>query len=81
MKRLLLVPVMIGVFCVTGCGTVDKAFVRGVEAYSVESGMLEQYDQYVDKDSSLTPESKKIRKDTTAGFRKLILEAKKNAGN
>jgi hypothetical protein len=62
----------------TGCAlfkSPDKAFVTGVNAYAVDSGLLDEYDKYVDADPNLKPESKKIRHDSATGLRKIIKDA------
>lgn len=58
------------------CGVTsrEKAFYDGVKDYTVDSGMLSEYEKYVDADPALKPETKKIRKDTSKGLRALIDE-------
>jgi hypothetical protein len=60
-----------------GCINPNKAFVEGVEAYTEESGMLDEYCRYVDQDETLPDDMKAIRKDTAAGLRKLVKEYKR----
>lgn len=63
--------------CAVGCCGVssrEAAFHDGVKQYTVSSGMLDEYDRYVDADPKLKDDSKKIRKDTSKGLRALIVE-------
>lgn len=60
--------------CRGGDLTREKAFHDGVKAYTVDSGMLKEYQQYVEADPALKPETKKIRKDTATGLVRLIDE-------
>lgn len=55
----------------------NKAFVAGVDAGVNSSGLLDEYDKYLDADSKLKDDSKKIRHQTAASLRKLIEDAKK----
>ena len=71
--------ILVAVCLVSGCGSVNEAFLKGVDAYANDSGLLNEYDRYVDADPALAPETKKIRKDTAAGLRKLVAEAKKES--
>lgn len=81
MKRFSCVAILLlTIFAFSGCGSVDKAFLKGVETYTVDSGLLNEYDAYVDKDQALDESSKSLRKGTSGGLRKLLLEARKNAG-
>ena len=59
-----------------GCGSVNEAFVNGVDAYANDSGMLNEYDRYVEADPTLDADSKRIKKDTSAGLRRLVAEEK-----
>lgn len=59
----------------TGCALFckpDAAFIAGVDAGANGSGLLDEYDAYVEADPKIKPETKKIRHDTAAGLRKLI---------
>jgi hypothetical protein len=82
MKRLFFLKALVFVIAlcaITGCALFqgpDKAFVSGVDAAVNQSKLLDQYDAYVDADTKLTADSKKIRKDTSRDLRKLILDAK-----
>lgn len=63
--------------CTAGCcGNLSReaAFHDGVKQYTIESGMLDEYEKYVDADPKLKPETKEIRKDTSKGLRKLIAQ-------
>jgi hypothetical protein len=58
----------------------NAAFVAGVDA-GLNGGpsgadILNKYDRYVDADPTLTADTKKIEKTTTAKLRKLIANAK-----
>lgn len=61
--------------CVTGCcgnASREAAFHDGVNEYANKSGMLNEYDAYIDADPKLSPDTKKIRKGTSQGLRDLI---------
>ena len=85
MKRLLrflLALVFIAGLCpaMTGCAlfqSPNKALVAGMDAGLNQSGLLAEYDKYVDADPKLKDGDKKIRHDTAAGLRKLVEDAKK----
>lgn len=58
----------------------NSAFVAGIDA-GLNGGpngadILNKYDKYVDADTTLTADTKKIEKATTAKLRKLIADAK-----
>jgi hypothetical protein len=62
----------------TGCclfSKSDAAFIAGVDAGVNGSGLLDEYDAYIEADPKIKPETKKIRHDTAAGLRKLIKDA------
>ncbi len=63
----------------TGCALFhkpDAALIAGMDAGLNQSKLLDEYEAYVDADTKLVlPDSKKIRKDTAAGLRKLIKDA------
>ena len=64
----------------SGCALFEspnKAFVAGVDAGVNSSGLLDEYDKYIDADPKLKDDSKKIRHQTAASLRKLIEDAKK----
>lgn len=71
-RALLLCSAVIGL--ASGC-SVNQAFVRGVDGYA--KTILPEYDAYIDKDPALSPDTKKLRKETAIRFRALIEEAKK----
>jgi hypothetical protein len=58
------------------CGSTSReaAYHDGVKQYALESGMLDEYEKYVDADPKLKDATKKIRKDTSKGLRALIAE-------
>lgn len=60
----------------TGCPAVnlkrENAYHDGVKQYALESGLLKEYDKYIDADPNIKANTKKIRKQTSAGFRALI---------
>ena len=60
----------------TGC-SVHEQFVTAMDEGLNRSGLLDEYDAYVDADPKLKPETKKIRKETSALLRKLVQDAKK----
>lgn len=61
------------------CGTLSRetAYHDGVKQYAVSSGLLDEYEKYIDADPKLKDETKKIRKDTSKGFKALILQEEK----
>ena len=71
------------VLSVSGCAlfhSPDAAFVAGVDA-GLNPGpngaaILDKYDKYVDADTTLTADTKKIEHGTTAKLRKLVADAK-----
>ena len=86
MRKILSVCVL-SLLCVGCCGVASReaAYHDGVKQYALESGLLDEYDKYIDADprwiakdtdDSATKErkerTKKIRKQTPAGFRALI---------
>lgn len=84
MKRLVLaVLACVVLFALGGCAlfqSPNAAFVAGVDA-GLNGGpsgadILNKYDKYIDADPTLTPDTKKIEKATTAKLRKLIADAK-----
>ena len=77
MRKVLSACVLVFVVAIlTGCPAAnlqrENAYHDGVKQYALESGLLEEYDKYIDADPSLKPNTKKIRKQTSAGFRALI---------
>ncbi len=58
------------------CGVLSReaAFLDGVKQYTTESGMLKEYEAYIDADPNLKASTKEIRKDTPAGLRALIAQ-------
>jgi len=65
----------------TGCcatGARESAYHDGVKQYAVESGLLDEYEKYIDADPVLKPQTKVIRKGTVKGFRALITEEEKS---
>lgn len=78
MKKIAFFFVVILVFGLVGCcAGREAAFADGVEQYAVKSGLLAEYDAYIDADPNLKSETKRIRKDTSAGLRRLIDEEKR----
>jgi hypothetical protein len=53
----------------------NASFVAGVDAGLNQSGLLDEYDKYIDADTKLTADSKAIRHQTSAGLRKLVKDA------
>jgi hypothetical protein len=54
----------------------NASFVAGMDAGLNQSGLLDEYDKYVEADASLKdPNSKKIRHDTATSLRKLLKDA------
>jgi predicted lipoprotein len=58
----------------------DAAFVAGVDAGlnagPANAAILDKYDAYVDADTKLTADTKRIEHRTTAALRKLVADAK-----
>lgn len=85
MKAILarLVLAIVLVLALGGCSlfqSPNAAFVAGVDA-GLNGGpngadILNKYDKYIDADTTLTADTKKIEKTTTAKLRKLIADAK-----
>ncbi len=88
----LLIAVVLSLSVVGCCKNLSRegAYHDGVKQYALESGLLEQHDAYIDADprwvakdgddsetKARKERTKKIRKGTTAGFRKLIAEEEK----
>lgn len=69
-----LITGVLALFMVGCCGNLSResAYHDGVKQYTIESGMTAEYEAYIEADSKLKPETKKIRKDTAAGLKKLI---------
>lgn len=60
-----------------GVSTREQAFHDGVKQYVLASGLVDEYDKYIDSDPKLKDDTKKLRKDTTKGLRALIAEEEK----
>jgi hypothetical protein len=77
MKKIFFVMAM--ALAASGCGgsAREAAFLDGVKQYTVASGMLDEYEKYVDADPALKPDTKTIRKNTAKGLRTLIVEEEK----
>ena len=58
----------------SGC-TVNEVFVKAVDGYA--ASILPEYEDYLQRDSRLDPDSKRIRLQTSRKFRELIDEARK----
>ena len=80
MKRLALgFGVLLALLSSGCCGVLSReaAFLDGVKQYSIESGLLKEYDAYIDADPNLKATTKTIRKQSSAGLRALIAEEEK----
>lgn len=55
----------------------ERAYVEAVEQYTERSGLLTEYEAYVEKDPALKPESKVIRKRTAEKLRQVTAVEKK----
>ena len=65
-------------FSMSGCAlfqSPNEALVTGIDAGLNSSGLLDEYDKYVEADGNLKSDSKKIRHDTAFKLRKLISDA------
>lgn len=63
--------------CAVGCcgsASREAAYHDGVKQYTTSSGMLDEYEKYIDADPKLKDDTKKIRKDTSKGLRALIAQ-------
>ena len=84
MKKLCsLLVVAVLVVSLTGCAlfsSPNAAFVAGIDAGlnagPANAAILDKYDRYIDADATLTADTKRIEKTTTARLRKLIADAK-----
>lgn len=77
--RKLLAACVLALMC-SGClKTLQRevAYHDGVKQYTIKSGMLDEYEAYLEADPSLGETTKKIRKATPAGLRALIAEEEK----
>lgn len=72
--RKILIACSLALMCVGCCGVTSRevAYHDGVKQYALESGLLAEYDKYIDADPAIKASTKKIRKQTSAGFRALI---------
>ncbi len=85
MKKLIQgILALVLVLALSGCSlfqSPNSAFVTGIDA-GLNAGpsgaaILDKYDKYIDADTTLTADTKKIEHTTTAMLRKLIADAKK----
>lgn len=84
MKLRILTFALFVLVSVSGCSlfqSPNSAFVAGIDA-GLNAGpsgaaILDKYDAYIDADTKLTADTKKIEHTTTAMLRKLIADAKK----
>jgi hypothetical protein len=58
------------------CGNLSResAYHDGVKQYTIESGMVSEYEAYITADPKLKDDTKKIRLGTAAGLKKLIAQ-------
>jgi len=72
--------IVLGALCLLclGCSSLDRAFVRSVNGYA--NVILPEYREYIQKDSSLSDDTRRIRTQTADKFRQLIDEAVKESG-
>ncbi len=85
--RKILIGCVLALACGGCCGVASRevAYHDGVKQYALESGLLAEYDKYIDSDprwivketddsdtKKRKERTKKIRKQTPAGFRALI---------
>lgn len=78
LPMLMIVCVLVALLSLSGCALFESpntAFVTGVDAGLNGSGLLDEYDKYIDADPNLKSDSKKIRHQTAAQLRKLIADA------
>lgn len=79
--RFSLLVLLVALLCsaTTGCALFEspnKAFVMGVDQGVNASGLLDEYMAYVEKDTAIKAETKKIRLGTATELRDLIKTAK-----
>jgi len=74
--KVVMLAVVVAISLTGCCGTSSReaAFHDGVKQYTLASGMLDEYEKYVEADPVIKPETKKIRKDTAKGLRALIAQ-------
>lgn len=78
MRKILLLGILWGSISLGACCTArEKAFHDGVDQLVNKSGLLSEYEKYVESDPSIKAETKKIRKETATSLRNLIEEEKK----
>jgi hypothetical protein len=76
MRKLLAALACAAALSASACSSArERAFADGVEAYAAT--ILPEYERYVDADPALKPETKRIRKETAAGLRRLVAEEKR----
>lgn len=76
MRKIALAVLVLAAAAVGGCRCASEAaFYKGVQGYA--DVILPEYEKYVDSDPGLKPDTKKIRKDSAAGLRRLLAEEKK----
>lgn len=78
MRNLGFLVLLLSLFLALGCCLPNETFVEGVDALANESGLLDEYDKYIDADDSIGDTTKEIRKGTSKKLRELIEDAKKN---
>lgn len=77
-KLMVLVVILVPALVLGGCCSArEAAFADGVDQYANKSGLLAEYDRYVENDPNLSSDTKKIRKGTSEGLRMLIEEEKR----
>ena len=77
MKRFIPIFVILP-FWLMGCTSArEAAFLDGADQLVNKSGMAAEYEKYIDADTKLQPETKKIRKDTAEKLKALIEEERK----
>ena len=78
MKRIGLLAILLTVLVLAGCGTLDQTFVNAMDKGAVESGLLDEYEQYVENDPNLSDTTKVIRRNSAKELRTTIEKAKKS---
>lgn len=78
-RKLILAALAAVALAGTACkaGPRERAFTEGVEALAVDSGLLKEYEGYVEKDPAIKEETKKLRKETSAKLKQLIDDQKR----
>lgn len=78
-KALIAFMAVLAIACTGCCSNLSRegAYHDGVKQLVIESGLLDEYEAYLEADTSIKAGTKKIRKDTPVELRLLIAEEEK----